>query len=87
MDGSTSATSSSRSTARTSGRSPSTRSRVRRLSTTCWVGATPRSAVSRVSSIDSQVSSSSRSRESRARQPAAEGALRSGEPLAQPDQP
>ena len=38
-------------------------------STTCWVGPTPRSAVSRTSSIDSQVSSSSWSRLSRASSP------------------
>ena len=42
---------------------------LRRFSTTCWVGATPMSAVSRVSSIDSQVSSSSLSRERRASRP------------------
>ena len=88
MAGSTSATSSSRSTRADVGDARPRRAAgcagARRAAGS---GATPRSAVSRVSSIDSQVSSSSRSRESSAEQPAAEGALRAGEPLAQPDQP
>ena len=65
MEGSTSASSSSRRIVEALASSaPSTRRRVRSLSTSSWVGATPTSAVIRVSSISSQVSSSSRSRES-----------------------
>ncbi len=59
--------SSSRSISRTSSgvRVPSTLTFVRRSDTICRAGVTPTSAVIRTSSISSQVSSSSRSRESR----------------------
>ena len=88
MVGSTSVTSSSRSAVLGSGAAPpSTRIRVRSPSTSCWVGATPTSAASSASSIDSQVSSSSWSRLSSDEQPLAEAALRAGQPLAQPDHP
>ena len=86
--GSTRVTSSSRRMSCTDAEeAPSTWTRVRSRSTSSWVGATPTSAVIRVSSISSQVSSSMTSRESSASRPRPERALRAGEPLPQPDQP
>ncbi len=74
MLGSTIVTSSSRRMSRTDADElPSTFTRVRSRATSSWVGVTPTSAVIKVSSISSQVSSSMTSRESSARSPRPSG--------------
>ena len=86
--GSTRASSSSPSMARTRAGSPvpSTRTRVRRRSTSSVVGATPRSACSRRVSTSSQSCSEIESLDSRASRPLPSDALAAGEAGAQPDE-
>ncbi len=87
-DGSRRATSSSRRSAEA--RSPeadSTRIRVLRASTSSCVGATPTSAASRVSSISSQVASSSPVPGEQGEQPLAQRRLRTGQPCPEPLEP